>query len=101
MKKCIVVNLRKKDFYDVYIGRGSIWGNPYEIGRDGSRDEVCNKYEEYFWNSRLPYEISRLCGCRLGCFCKPARCHGDFLARLANEYSEKGYIVSPDGIAYM
>lgn len=26
----------KKERYDVYIGRPSKWGNPFEIGRDGS-----------------------------------------------------------------
>lgn len=29
----------------VYIGRPSIWGNPFVIGKDGSRDDVIAKYE--------------------------------------------------------
>jgi hypothetical protein len=28
----------------VYIGRGSAWGNPYVIGKDGDRAEVIEKY---------------------------------------------------------
>ena len=28
----------------VYIGRPSPWGNPYAIGRDGTRDDVIAKY---------------------------------------------------------
>ena len=28
----------------VYIGRGSPWGNPFVIGKDGDRDTVCDKY---------------------------------------------------------
>ena len=27
----------------VYVGRPSIWGNPFAIGRDGTRDEVIAK----------------------------------------------------------
>ena len=83
--KTIVVN-RSIHSFDVYIGRGSKWGNPFVIGKDGDRDEVCDKYEKWFWkqNDLFP-AISELEGKRLGCFCKPKRCHGDFLARLVNE----------------
>ena len=31
----------------VYIGRGSKWGNPFVIDKDGSRSDVIAKYEEY------------------------------------------------------
>jgi len=31
----------------VYIGRGSPWGNPFVIGRDGNRAEVIAKYEAW------------------------------------------------------
>ena len=34
----------------VYIGRGSFWGNPFVIGKDGTRDEVCEKHAEYLRN---------------------------------------------------
>lgn len=37
----------KKNSYDVYIGRPSKWGNPFSIGRDGSREEVIEKYREW------------------------------------------------------
>ncbi|PIW12451.1 MAG: hypothetical protein COW35_01440, partial [Candidatus Infernicultor aquiphilus] len=30
--------------YDVYIGRPSKWGNPFTIGKDGTRSEVIEKY---------------------------------------------------------
>ena len=33
-KNTRVVNCRK-DSYDIYIGRPSLWGNPFEIGKDG------------------------------------------------------------------
>jgi hypothetical protein len=35
---CEVVNKYKEPF-DIYIGRGSIWGNPYVIGKDGTRGD--------------------------------------------------------------
>ena len=44
---CKVVN-RSKDRYDVYIGRPSIFQNPYVIGSDGTREEVIEKFKYYF-----------------------------------------------------
>ena len=78
-----VVNCRKEK-YDVYIGRPSIWGNPFAIGRDGTRDEVIEKYKEYILKKpELLAKIHLLRGKTLGCFCKPLACHGDVLAELA------------------
>lgn len=58
----------------VYIGRGSPYGNPFVIGRDGDRDEVCDKFELEV----LPtLDLTPLIGKDLVCFCKPKRCHGD------------------------
>lgn len=31
----------------VYIGRPSKWGNPFAIGKDGTREEVVEKYRIY------------------------------------------------------
>ncbi len=74
----------KKAPYDVYIGRGSKWGNPYKIGKDGNREEVIAKYETYIMNKpELLADIHELKGKVLGCYCKPAACHGDILAQLA------------------
>lgn len=58
----------------IYIGRGSKWGNPFIIGIDGNRNEVCDKFEKQI----LPnLDVSELIGKDLICFCKPLRCHGD------------------------
>ncbi len=82
-----VVN-KYKDKYDIYIGRGSIWGNPWVIGKDGTRDEVIDKYEIYIRsNPDLLKQLPKLKGKVLGCFCKPARCHGDILVKLIEELS--------------
>jgi hypothetical protein len=44
-----VVNV-KKDRYDIFIGRPSIWGNPFIIGKDGNRSEVIRKYKKWIIN---------------------------------------------------
>lgn len=66
----------------VYIGRGSPWGNPFVIGKDGDRDAVCDKFEKI----TLPtLDLSTLRGKDLVCFCKPARCHGDAILKALKE----------------
>ena len=85
---CKVVNLRKEK-YDVYIGRGSKWGNKFVIGRDGDRAEVIKKYREWILdNKELLSSLHELKGKVLGCFCKPKACHGDVLVELVNELGE-------------
>lgn len=75
----------------VYIGRGSPWGNPYVIGNDGTRDEVCEKYAAMMKASPMirARVKAALQGKDLLCFCAPARCHGDFLLVLANDGREE------------
>lgn len=81
----ININLDNKQKYDVYIGRGSKWGNPFIIGKHGNREQVLRLYAEYLKNnSELLKSIPELRGKILGCHCKPSNCHGDILARLAN-----------------
>lgn len=82
MKKTAVVNLRKER-YDVYIGRGSKWGNPFRIGVDGDREGVIRKYRDYVLKKpELLSSLEELRGKVLGCFCKPKPCHGDVLVEL-------------------
>jgi hypothetical protein len=86
-----VVN-KKQESYEVYIGRGSMFGNPFQIGRDGDRAEVIRKFEEWFRfclrDKTFLEEVLKLKGKRLGCFCKqPDRevaCHGDVIAEYLN-----------------
>jgi len=85
-----VVNLRKEK-YDVYIGRGSKWGNPYKIGLDGTREEVIQKYEDYLRkNDNMLKELKELDNKVLGCYCKPQTCHGDILIKVRNEQLNEG-----------
>lgn len=76
----------KKEPYDVYVGRPSKWGNPYIIGRDGTREDVVRKYRDYILNTpRLRESLPELKGKRLACWCAPLPCHGDVLMELANK----------------
>lgn len=80
-----VVNLRKES-YEIYIGRGGKWGNPFIIGKDGNRDDVIRKYYEWVINQpALLAALPELEGKVLGCYCKPAACHGDVLVWLVNK----------------
>lgn len=82
--KTTVVNTRVERC-DVYIGRGSPWGNPYHINRDGTREEVIAKFSEYIvTRPDLMARLGELRGKRLGCYCAPQACHGDVLAELAD-----------------
>ncbi len=80
----LVVHCRREPF-DVYIGRPSYWGNPFVIGKDGTREEVIEKYRMYLLeHTEMRYHIYELRGKVLGCYCAPLACHGDILAELAN-----------------
>jgi hypothetical protein len=85
LKKTKVVHC-KKESYDIYIGRGSKWGNQFKIGRDGNREEVIEKYRQWIlskpqWVKQVKKELK---GKILGCWCKPKACHGDVLAEIAD-----------------
>lgn len=82
-----VVHVR--DPHDLYIGRLSQWGNPFVVGRDGERDDVIAKHRR--WVMRQPHlmaQIPSLIGLRLACHCAPRTCHGDILAKMANELAD-------------
>lgn len=73
----------------VYIGRGSMWGNQWEIGKHGTRDEVCDLYEQAaeIHYPLMKEEFLALYGKPLVCFCYPKRCHGETLLK----YAAKAY----------
>ena len=84
-----VVNKYKEGF-DEYIGRGSLFGNPFKVGIDGNRKECIEKYEIYFHQKMKedPFfsrKVRELKGKTLGCFCKPQPCHGDIIASFLEE----------------
>lgn len=86
---CKVLNARQVGKHAsatrVYIGRPSKWGNPFVIGRDGSRAEVIAKYRTWIVaQPALMNTLDELRGRDLVCWCAPLACHGDVLIELAN-----------------
>ena len=87
---CEVLNKRSGRTDGVYVGRPSKWGNPFVVGRDGSREEVVRKYSEWlFRNVELLGQVHELRGKNIVCWCAPHACHADVLLELANEYDEQ------------
>ena len=87
---CEVVNLKKvgyrvlKEPRTIRIDRQTKWGNPFIIGRDGSRNLVITKYRVMLWKKISEgqisvHELAGMAGCKLACWCKPLPCHGDVL----------------------
>jgi Domain of unknown function (DUF4326) len=87
-----------KDSNYVYIGRGSKWGNPFthlDLKTTGAlyqvktREEAIQMYKKWFYQQ---YDLIKaiqdgeLKDKKLGCFCKPKDCHGDFLAELSQQW---------------
>lgn len=63
----------------VYCGRPSRWGNPFTVQQLG-RDKACNRFEAWFPTQKeLVDALHELKGKTLVCFCKPLRCHCDYL----------------------
>ena len=81
-----VVNI-KNSSCEVYIGRPSIWGNPYIRGKDGDKATVIAKYKEHFLGSFHLKQLAteKLKGKVLGCYCKPEACHGDVIVEFLEE----------------
>lgn len=81
----------KKEPYDIFIGRGSKWGNPFIIGIDGTREEVCQKYRIWIKTQQhLLDSLYELEGKILGCYCdkkfvSKGLCHGCILIELINQ----------------
>lgn len=96
------VNIASGEPFDVLIDRKTFWGNPYVIGRDGTREEVIAKFRASFWMDIVDGQVSlrrlaALDGKRLGCHCAPEPCHGDVLLQAARWATERlaGGFTSP------
>jgi len=94
MKPEDFVRNKRYERYDVSITRPGPYGNPFShlvkstakyYARD--RDDAVDKFEEWLATQpELVAQIKReLKGKTLGCVCKPLRCHGIPIARVAND----------------
>jgi Domain of unknown function (DUF4326) len=73
--------------------RGTRWGNPFVIGRDGDRAKVVRLYRRWLWRAIQTQtgmgEVVRLLhGRDLCCCCAPAACHGDVLLAAVSYLSQ-------------
>ncbi|MBM3131109.1 MAG: DUF4326 domain-containing protein [Chloroflexi bacterium] len=81
------------------IRKGSILGNPFRVGRDGSRSVVIEKYRKRLWgecqreHSAVKDELLRLVEIEksgkmivLVCWCHPQPCHADVIKRAIEFY---------------
>lgn len=86
----------------VYVGRGTRWGNPFVVGKDGTVAQCIGKYYSYllpyrhhgensgldkFYESNAVLEEleATLRGKNLACWCAlDSPCHADWLLQLAN-----------------
>ncbi len=107
-----VINLKDEWCRDpnsfVYIGRQrspkmwrggyslprSSWHNPFRVPKDATYEEVleaCEKFERYLVEERpdLMAQLPDVKGKTLACWCKPGPCHGDVIARLAEDLLEE------------
>jgi len=100
--KVRAVNMRHEQ-YDIKVDRSTRMGNPFRMNGERDRENVCNRFEIYvacqiYVHAHLSVmdtlmrEVDRFIErnpdakeIRLGCWCKPKRCHADALARLVKE----------------
>jgi len=80
------------------LGGDGVFGNPYAIGKDGTREEVIEKFKQ----SRMPElrktpEFQQLVQkyvsegkVNLVCCCKPQPCHGDIIAEEVVKAAQSG-----------
>ncbi len=81
-----------KDFIPpeaIYIGRGSIWGNPFPITKETTREESLTKYKLWIKDQirTKHYTLQQLASLHnqdLVCYCSPKPCHGHVLEKLAS-----------------
>lgn len=74
----------KKEKYDVYIGRPSIFGNPFGMKKESDRTEVIEQFRNYLIakcavNQPFREAVLDLRGKTLACWCAPKPCHGDVI----------------------
>jgi hypothetical protein len=82
-----VVNQCDVGYVGTYVGRPSLLGNPYLIGRHGTREVVVEKYRNWLrdqWRMKTPAKDALLGlvalykaegQLTLRCFCAPKACH--------------------------
>lgn len=80
----------------IRVDRKSILGNPFYMHNESERDDVCDKYQDYF-NRQITKSpeffkevldiatISLEEDVALGCWCYPKRCHAEVIKEFIEE----------------
>jgi len=81
-RKTTVINIRSGAEYDILIAAPSIYANPFHISKSLSREACIKLFKKDFdikikKNKQFRQAVMDLKGQRLGCYCKPLKCHGD------------------------
>lgn len=117
VKNCKVEYIRKEGYTNlerwcqdpsnVYVGRAGVvfiekngtkerfpktaspFCNPFKVGKDGTRDEVIEKFRSYIkaklnGDPGLEGELRAMKGKNLGCWCAPEPCHANVLLEIIN-----------------
>lgn len=84
-----VVHCKKTKQYDIYIGRPTIWGNPFILKSETERVNCVKKYRDWLFAPEQAELLAKakieLKGKVLACWCSPKLCHGHVLAAVVNE----------------
>lgn len=94
MKSITKVVNRKNESFDIYIGRGTILGNPFSVSTLGRLKAIELYHEHYLPALRREGKVTdefllSLHGKTLGCSCCPNACHGDKLVEIIDQLYEK------------
>ena len=101
--KIEIVNLKNlrnvSDGVVVRVDRTSVLGNPFYMRDEGQRDEVCDKYADYFNKKvtektdekfmnelRRIYKLAKTNNVYLACWCAPKRCHAETIKSFIEKY---------------
>jgi hypothetical protein len=86
----------------VFIGRPTVLGNMFVIGKDGNRAEVIEKFRVSLWQDfkvkgekykecvRLAEVLKSKGSLKLSCYCAPLGCHGDVIKKAVLWLIESG-----------
>ena len=70
----------------IYVGRPTMFGNPYRMSKMCSREEALVKYRHWLDKHPAILDAAKQClrGHDLVCWCAPKPCHADILLALVN-----------------
>jgi hypothetical protein len=105
-----MIHIENKKAYrgdGIYVGRkmpgipGSVLGNPFQIGRDGTRSQVIERYRCWLWEQiklkneayaelRRIAELAQRGDVTLVCWCAPELCHATVIKRSVEYLNSTG-----------